>query len=80
VNYYRASAANPDVAEQWNGIINVPTLVIHGMKDMALTPKILEGLEEYVKDLKVVRIENASHWVLVDDPDSVISNILEFIL
>ena len=79
VNYYRASAANPSVAEDWNGIINVPTLVIHGMKDMALTPKILDGLEEYVKDLKIVRIENASHWVLVDDPKSVISNILEFI-
>jgi pimeloyl-ACP methyl ester carboxylesterase len=79
VNYYRASAANTSVAEQWNGIIKIPTLVIHGMKDMALTPKILDGLEEYVKDLKVVRIENASHWVLVDDPKSVISNILEFI-
>ena len=79
VNYYRASAVNPSVAGDWNGIINVPTLVIHGMKDMALTPKILEGLEEYVKELKVVRIENASHWVLVDDPELVISSILEFI-
>ncbi len=79
VNYYRASAANPSVADDWNGMINVPTLVIHGMKDMALTPKILEGLEDYVSDLKIVRIENASHWVLVDAPEKVISNILEFI-
>jgi pimeloyl-ACP methyl ester carboxylesterase len=79
VNYYRASVGNLSSAEEWNGIIKIPTLVIHAMKDMALTPKILEGLEEFVRDCKIVRIENASHWVLVDAPQSVISSILEFI-
>jgi pimeloyl-ACP methyl ester carboxylesterase len=78
VNYYRASVGNISSGDKWTGIIKTPTLVIHGMKDMALTPKILEGLHDYVKDLRIVKIENASHWVLVDDPKSVTSNILDF--
>lgn len=79
VNYYRARGGSISGDMEWNGIINVPTLVIHGMKDTALTPNILEGLEEYVKDLKVIRIEEASHWVMADEPQRVISSILDFI-
>ncbi len=79
LNYYRATVKFMSRSKAWTGIINVPTLVIHGMKDIALTPKILEGLEEYVKDLKIVKIENASHWVMVDEPEMVISSIKEFL-
>ena len=79
LNYYRASVNLMAEIGDWTGIINVPTLVIHGMKDIALTPKILEGLSDYVKDLKIVRIENASHWVMFDEPEVVISNIKEFL-
>ena len=79
LNYYRATFESLSKTDDWTGIINVPTLVIHGMKDIALTPKILEGLSDYVKDLKIVRVENASHWVMVDEPELVISNIKEFL-
>ncbi|MFX1393151.1 MAG: alpha/beta fold hydrolase [Promethearchaeota archaeon] len=79
LNYYRAAVELMSGTGEWTGIIDVPTLVIHGMKDIALTPKILEGLSDYVKDLKIVRIENASHWVMVDEPEVVISNIKEFL-
>ena len=78
LHYYRASVKDA-FTTSWDGIINVPTLVMHGMKDIALTPKILNGLEEYVKDLKIVRIENATHWVMIDAPDKVNSSIKEFI-
>ncbi len=79
LNYYRATFESLSKTDDWTGIINVPTLVIHGMKDIALTPKILEGLSDYVKDLKIVRVENASHWVMIDEPELVISNIKEFL-
>ncbi len=79
LNYYRAAVKAMSKRGDWTGIINVPTLVIHGMQDMALTPKILEGLEDYVKDLKIVRIENASHWVMFDAPELVIKSIREFV-
>ena len=79
LNYYRAAFKSMSETGDWTGIINIPTLVIHGMKDIALTPKILEGLSDYVKDLKIVRVENASHWVMVDEPEVVISSIKEFL-
>lgn len=79
LDYYRASVTEQLIGTVWSGEINVPTLVIHGMKDVALTPKILNGLEDYVKDLKIVKIEDASHWVMVDAPDLVNSSIRKFI-
>lgn len=75
VNYYRANRSY----EEWSGIINVPTLVIFGMKDIFVLPKVLEGLEDFIKDLKIVRIENASHWVMHDDPEMVNSSIQSFL-
>ncbi|MHA2180182.1 MAG: alpha/beta fold hydrolase [Promethearchaeota archaeon] len=79
LDYYRASVTEQLLGKGWNGEIKVPTLVIHGMKDVALTPKILNGLEDYVKDLKIVKIEGATHWVMVDAPDIVNSSIKKFI-
>lgn len=76
INYYRANTS----FDELTGIIEVPTLVIWGMKDVALLPQQLEGLSDYVKNLKIVRSENSSHWITHDDPDLVISNIKKFIL
>lgn len=78
LHYYRASVKDTFTAS-WDGSIKVPTLVMHGMNDIALTPKIVDGLEEYVKDLKIVKIENATHWVMKDAPEKVNSSIKEFI-
>jgi pimeloyl-ACP methyl ester carboxylesterase len=74
-NYYKA---NMD-ATGWTGIVKVPTLVIWGMKDTALRPLLLDAMPDHVNDLKIVRVENASHNVMKDQPDIVISNIREFI-
>ncbi len=79
LDYYRASVTEPLVTGGWNGEVNLPTLVIHGMDDVALTPKILNDLDKYVKDLKIVKIEGASHWVMVDAPEKVNSSIRDFI-
>ncbi len=76
VNYYRANTS----FDEWTGIIELPTLVIWGMKDVALLPQQLEGLSDYVKNLKIVRSENSSHWITHDDPDLIISSIKEFVL
>lgn len=75
VNYYRANRRFDD----WTGIIKVPTLILFGMKDRFIRPTVLEGIEEYVGNLKIVRIENASHWIMHDAPEAVINNIREFI-
>jgi len=75
VNYYRA---NRNYTE-WTGIIEVPTLVLWGMKDLFLTPQLLEGLSEYVRDLRIERKEESSHWITHDAPEFVSSKIREFI-
>jgi pimeloyl-ACP methyl ester carboxylesterase len=74
VNYYRANLN----FDEFTGNIKVPTLVIHGMKDAALLPGVLEGLSNYVSDLKIIRAKNASHWVIHDEPDLIVKNFMEF--
>jgi pimeloyl-ACP methyl ester carboxylesterase len=42
--------------------IQVPTLVIWGMKDPALLPLQLDGLDALVEDLTIVRLQGAGHF------------------
>lgn len=59
--------------------VRVPTLVIWGMQDEALLPKQIEGLDEYVLDLKLERIEDGTHWVVHEQPGRVNKLIRDFI-
>ena len=59
--------------------VRVPTLVIWGMQDEALLPKQIEGLDEYVPDLKIERIEDGTHWVVHEQPVRVNKLIRGFI-
>ena len=65
--------------ESWVSNIDVPTLIVWGMQDQHLDPLMLEGLEDYIKDLKIVRSEKGSHFVMDTDPETVVSSIREFI-
>src|SRR5262249_11062052 len=42
--------------------LGVPTLAIWGLSDPAMLPGLLDGLEEYVHDLTIVRINDAGHY------------------
>jgi pimeloyl-ACP methyl ester carboxylesterase len=42
--------------------VKVPTLVVWGIKDTALLPIQLDGLDELVEDLRIVRLPNAGHF------------------
>jgi pimeloyl-ACP methyl ester carboxylesterase len=42
--------------------VKVPTLVIWGMKDAALLPLQLDGLDTLVDDLTIVRLPDAGHF------------------
>ncbi|MFW9818292.1 MAG: alpha/beta fold hydrolase [Candidatus Thorarchaeota archaeon] len=75
VNYYRANTS----FKNWTGIIEIPTLVLWGMKDLFLTPQLLDGLSNYVQDLRIEKNEEASHWITHDVPEFVSSKIREFI-
>ena len=59
--------------------INVPTLVIWGLDDAALPPELIEGLDDYIADLTLLKVPGASHWIVHENPQLVIRSIAEFL-
>ena len=84
-NYYRASPTRGLDKKGEPGkvlqplMVNVPTLVIWGMKDHALLPGLLNGLEEYVPDLKIKRIPDGTHQVVHEEPALINKYMREFL-
>ncbi|MBY9004343.1 MAG: alpha/beta hydrolase [Candidatus Lokiarchaeota archaeon] len=88
LNYYRAGSLKPPssgekIDQLTNKIkpvmIKVPTLVIWGEKDTALTTHNLDGLDEFIPDLQIKRIPEGSHWIINEQPDKVNKLIREFL-
>lgn len=93
LNYYRASPLRPPrpgpphhdpaaaavVMARDKLEVHVPTLVIWGMNDIALPPALLDGLEDFVPQLQLARVEGASHWIVHERPDLVIQHLQTFI-
>jgi pimeloyl-ACP methyl ester carboxylesterase len=80
-NWYRASPTDVpamDVVIETTDFLQkpfpklmVPTLVVWGMKDPALLPCQLEGIEEHVPGVAVVRIAEAGHFSPWEAPEAV---------
>ncbi|MES2105156.1 MAG: alpha/beta hydrolase [Pseudomonadota bacterium] len=89
VNYYRASPLHPPTDNNQGPLqlhlkpedfrVKVPTRVIWGENDMALPPSLLDGLDEFIPDLEIVRIPEGTHWVIHEQPDRVNALIRGFI-
>ena len=65
LNYYRAFRFPRPAPRP----VRASTMLVWGMKDQALSPRNTEGLEEWVPDLRIQRIEDSSHWVMSDVPE-----------
>lgn len=79
LNYYRAAHIGPatdeggaskgNFAGEVPGLtVEIPTLVIWGEKDPYLLSGNLDGLEQFVPDLTIKRIPDATHWVIHEKP------------
>lgn len=89
LNYYRASPLYPPIGEDPGAkalqldaadfMVRVPTLVVWGMRDQALLPGNLDGLEACVPDLRIERLPEASHWVMHEEPERLNRLIRDFI-
>ena len=89
LNYYRASPLYPPIGDDPGAkavqldpaefIVRVPTLVVWGMRDTALLPGNLDGLDACVPDLRIERLPNASHWVMHEEPERLNRLIRDFI-
>lgn len=89
LNFYRASPMYPPTAEdagpaklQLNPgdfMVRMPTLVLWGERDTALLTGCIEGLGQCVPDLKLVRVPDASHWIVHEKPELVCREIEAFV-
>lgn len=89
LNYYRASPLRPPRGDDPGAAaialpremltISIPTLVLWGLQDTALLPELLEGLDEYVPDLRLETVPDASHWIVHERPDLVIDRLAAFL-
>ena len=89
LNYYRASPLRPATPNDPGASaiqipaealrIDVPTLLLWAQDDVALLPCLTEGLDAHIPDLKLVPIEQATHWVIHEQPARVIAEISGFL-
>ncbi len=60
-------------------IINVPTLVLWGMKDTALLVGNLSGLDKWVPHLSIKLYPDDDHWVMIEKYKEIAQDIRKFI-
>jgi pimeloyl-ACP methyl ester carboxylesterase len=89
LNWYRAAdIVVPEAGEKaklplWTHMpfpkVKMPALVVWGMKDKALLPVQLEGLEDVAEDLRIVTEPDAGHFIPWEKPEAVSAAIRAFI-
>jgi pimeloyl-ACP methyl ester carboxylesterase len=79
VNYYRAVfRRNLFRAVRDINPIDVPTLVIWGEVDRYIGLQALDGLDRWVRRLRVERLPGVSHWVQNEAPEEVNRRMIDF--
>ncbi|MBG9389681.1 alpha/beta fold hydrolase [Caenimonas aquaedulcis] len=88
-NYYRASPLRPPRPEDPGAAavtlpremltVDLPTLVLWAMEDVALPPELIDGLGDYVADLTLEKVEGATHWIIHERPAFVAQRLGAFL-
>ena len=88
-NYYRASPVRPPRPEDPGAAaielpremltVDVPTFVLWAMNDAALPPELIDGLGDYIPQLRLEKVEGASHWIIHERPQFVAQRIADFL-
>ena len=89
LNWYRAAQVMvpppgidvpiPDFVLRAFPKVRVPTLVVWGMRDKALLPLQLDGLDTLVPDLRIARVADAGHFVPWEKPRAVAAALKPFL-
>jgi pimeloyl-ACP methyl ester carboxylesterase len=78
VNWYRAAARYlPKMLK--DGRVKIPTLMLWGMQDVALSHRMARLSVDYCDDGKLVFFEDATHWVQHDEAEAVNQLLIEFL-
>ncbi|HEY1398718.1 alpha/beta hydrolase [Roseateles sp.] len=88
-NLYRVTPMKPPLPGQGiEGIpvlprerltVDVPTLVFWALDDTALLPGLLDGLEDYVPRMEVIKVPGATHWIVHEQPQWIAREIDGFL-
>ena len=88
-NYYRASPLRPPtIADKGAAAIDLPksmltidlpTLVIWAMDDIALPPELIDGLDDYIPSLSLKKVRDATHWIIHEQPMLVAGYLQDFL-
>ena len=74
LNWYRANMKNDDKSI---GDIAAPTLIIYGLKDMAIGEKSVDESEKYLKGKYKIEKLNSGHWLIQESFEAVSNSILQ---
>jgi pimeloyl-ACP methyl ester carboxylesterase len=77
LHWYRAAARRALRGEMLDAPIDVPTLVLWGAHDVALTRQMAAPSAELCSDGRLVVLEEATHWVQHDAPETVTRHLLD---
>lgn len=75
LNWYRAARRGPIPS----GRVSGPTLIVWGDRDVALDGRMADPSAKQCDDVRLVRLEQASHWPHRDEPDRVNRLIVDFL-
>jgi pimeloyl-ACP methyl ester carboxylesterase len=88
-NFYRASPLRPPTAIDKGAAgvelprsmltIDLPTLVVWAMNDIALPPELIDGLDDYIPKLTLKKVSNATHWVIHEQPQLISAYLQNFL-
>lgn len=79
LNWYRAAARYPLILSD-DQCVRVPTLMMWGMHDVALTHRLARPSMDYCNEGKLIFFPEATHWVQRDEADEVNRHLLNFVL
>jgi epoxide hydrolase 4 len=74
LNWYRANVPDLDtiVAAQYSpdnvSPIMVDSLLVWGEHEKAFTPQVLSLMPKYVRNLDIIHVQNADHWIALEQP------------
>ncbi len=77
INWYRAFFRRTGFKKEKASLIGVPTLMVWGKKDPYLSYAMVQPSLDRCSNSRLVTFENASHWVMVDEPDKVSQCLIE---
>lgn len=88
-NYYRASPLRPPTDADKGAAaldmphhlltVELPTLVVWAMNDIALPPELIDGLDAYIPDLAIKKVDNGTHWVIHEQPQLIAAYLQDFL-